>query len=717
MPTSGTHITVVQRLAADAKYRPFLGDPSSDLQQGTPDHPDAIKMRCACLGAVGPDIFYLMADYGSDVQDFENFLVKTLGTFECVGELIGKLTRYVKGELNVLSSGVTDELFRTFSILSALMTGGLEALVVNAGYNFWPAFEPARQQDRPREQWYWADYFHYIRTGRFAQAIVDEAYRSPVGNRPFLQAYAHGYLTHYVTDVIGHPYVNQVVMSPWRHYWQRHHLVENFIDAYVWDRWHLSNPPPVQPSTEEQPLDTVLTSPNPTIGVGAPYTFSRLNDWTNIGTMAFDDLQPKVDAICKKIEKNLLRLDIVEDLEPAGQPDSLVVDWSKMMTRAIAAAYPIGGRHPTNLSHGALPAGQGQRRPNGYPLPEDVIAAYSVFRFVIKMTTEDSLTEPEPPQISQDVQQTMDQFLQELKNDLGSTPAPTPNSSGQFSLSSLLDALAAFFSSVAKAAAAVWKAVVKLVKAAIKSGGSVVTDEIKYLLYLANKALYAMYRSFRDVLMLNAYSAPFTDQLAVQLGPLDTQTLWQSRGNLGEYPIEEIKVETLFSKSSYHPVQRPAARVEQPFVQFAAPFRPTLDANGNPVPARPDEFLDPPVKDELFAPSGPTPGPTNQGPLAAATVNNVPSFEQIERDFGGAVANSAKAIDLLVRPLAGQPLFLPDYNLDGDRGYAWPCWDVEADKRPGKPDAAGKFTPSKDPLEPWHNQTGVAEVRAVAVTE
>jgi hypothetical protein len=31
---------------------------------------------------------------------------------------------------------------------------------------------------------------------------------------------------------------------------------------------------------------------------------------------------------------------------------------------------------------------------------------------------------------------------------------------------------------------------------------------------------------------------------------------------------------------------------------------------------------------------------------------------------------------LLIQKLLKSDPTLPDYNLDGDRSYAWPCWDV-----------------------------------------
>ena len=46
------------------------------------------------------------------------------------------------------------------------------------------------------------------------------------------------------------------------------------------------------------------------------------------------------------------------------------------------------------------------------------------------------------------------------------------------------------------------------------------------------------------------------------------------------------------------------------------------------------------------------------------------------RNFGGALANSRKGIDLVQAGTFANKKNLPDYNLDGDRGYGWPCWDV-----------------------------------------
>jgi hypothetical protein len=48
--------------------------------------------------------------------------------------------------------------------------------------------------------------------------------------------------------------------------------------------------------------------------------------------------------------------------------------------------------------------------------------------------------------------------------------------------------------------------------------------------------------------------------------------------------------------------------------------------------------------------------------------------------FGGALANCIEAFKKVIAAMEAGPLddkFFPNYNLDGDRGYAWPCWDLK----------------------------------------
>lgn len=686
MPTAATHITVVQRVAtSDPRFAKLLGNPDPMLAE---TDPEALKMRFAQLGAVGPDIFYAMADYGGDLQDLENFLVKVAGTFQCVGELMGEVSDYIDGVLSNITQGVSDSIQQTSGLISATITEGLEALVVSAGLNLWPVFEPARQKDNDRTKWFWADYLHYIRSGQFATNLL--ALSKGDAN---LEAYANGYLTHYVTDVVGHPYVNQVVGAPWRLYWQRHHLVENFIDAYVWDRWHVVNAG--APGAHEPPLDSLVSTPN-VLGMGAPLTFARLNDHINIGgTSLGDPVDMLVADVCKKIHDGLFQLGVVEQINPAAPTDPSFDAWCQLMVDALHQTYTeAAAMRPQNLASSSLGI---TPRPDGFPTTDDVAAAYGVFRLLLRIATEEAITEPQPPNIVGDVSAAVSKIFSDVAADLGGIPPPPAiPSGGSFSLDALWDAIKSWAEWAGDVAAAVAKAAADFVADTVAAGTTLVSDAIKYALYLVNKALFALYRSFRDVLMLQAYCSPFTDQLNASMGPLALSTLWRSMGNPPGYPSEEIVAETVKFPSSYNPALFPTAPPERPPLGFAAPYMPGtagFTAAVIRVPTLPDDFLDAPLgKDDMFMRSGPQ-----------RRVKG-PSFAQTAKNFGGAIANSQRGIDLAAAGFPGKA-FLPDYNLDGDRAYAWPCWDVDG---PPTPTSFGT-----DPLHPTHNAGGIATVRAV----
>jgi hypothetical protein len=706
MPTAGTHITIVQRLARDPALQPLLGDPAADE-----DTPAGRRMRFANLGAVGPDIFYLMADYGADLQDFENFMVKVGGSFQCLGDLMEQVGTYVSGVESNITFGISDSLKASTDLLIGILKEGLLGLTVVEGVNFLAFFEAARQKDQPRTKWFWADYLHYIRTGKFARKLLDKSQ----GN-PNLRAYALGYLTHYVTDVVGHPYVNQVVEAPWRLYWQRHHLVENFVDAYVWDRWHTSNPPPTPPSTEEQPLDTVTSVPN-AMGTGAPFTFSRLHDLISIGVPGTlgDPVDAVVTAVCDKINQGLFELGIAEPTVPTLPEDADFQAWTVMMAEALREVY-LDDPHPQNLAGGLTPLGT--PRPDGFPTPEDIGSAYGMMRLFLKFTTESHIPEPTPPAVgggvSAAIQQLLDDMTQDLNNlaqALGSPlPPPLPSSHLSFSWQHLWAALKSAAAWLADVAAAVATTVFDFVKDLIIAAGTAVSEPIKFALYLLNKALFAMYRTVRDVLVVMAYAAPYTSELDSQLGPLKMSSLWRSMGDAppGRYPIEEIPAERVMIGTDYAPFVPPGmfgATVEQPPIELTAPYAPTttvINGHVHKVATLPDDFIEAPLgPDCMFLETGPLQPATTGGPQPLGTFAG-------QRNFGGAMANCRRAVELAQKSFPGGTL-LPDYNLDGDRGYAWPCWDVVPP--PASPESAG------DPLRPDHPaNAGTAQVNATKVT-
>jgi hypothetical protein len=342
---------------------------------------------------MGPDIFYAMLDYGGDIQKFEDVLIKVTGTFDCVGEISSEINNYINGTLNEITLDAWNSIQATFQFLIGILKDGILDLLIDK-HNFWSLFLPLRQVDDYRQNWYWADFLHYVKTGCFTKKLLDtcQTYSTDPRTTSFLKAYSLGYLTHYVADTVGHAYVNRIVESPWRNCWQRHHLVENFIDAYVWDHWH--NPETTgqtvqPPSTEEQALDTIISQaaaddPSRTIGSGAPLHYARLNDLCNIGSLGIDKtLDSAISSVCESIQKGLF--DIGASSVPTLQApdDPAFITWTNFMADAMWETYPPSPPspsglqdHPTKLSRNMVSSSLNPcHDPGGYPSADDVAGA------------------------------------------------------------------------------------------------------------------------------------------------------------------------------------------------------------------------------------------------------------------------------------------------------------------------------------------------------
>jgi hypothetical protein len=85
----------------------------------------------------------------------------------------------------------------------------------------------------------WSDMTHYRRTSVIPARLIfkargllssSDALTQEHGQQ--LLAFALGWVCHVGTDVIGHSFVNEQAGGPFRTHWQRHHLVENHIDAW-----------------------------------------------------------------------------------------------------------------------------------------------------------------------------------------------------------------------------------------------------------------------------------------------------------------------------------------------------------------------------------------------------------------------------------------------------------------------------------------------------
>ena len=714
MPGAGTHTTVIQHLAQEnPDFLALLGDPTVNASWAAYETVDALKSRYAVLGAMGPDIFYAMLDYGGDIQTFEDNLIKILGTFQCTSKLSAEINNYIDGTLNSITFGVWDAIQSTFSNLGGILKDGILDLVIDK-HNFWSVFLPLRQVDDYRQNWYWADYLHYVKTGCFTKKLLDmcQTYSTDPTTTGFLKAYSLGYLTHYVADTVGHAYVNRIVESPWRNCWQRHHLVENFIDAYVWDHWHDGGTEPQQPSADEQGLDLILTDPSNKM-TPAPLHFARLSDLCNIGHLGIDPtIDSAISTVCEQIQKGLFDIGVSSVPSLQSPDDPAFITWTNFMADAMWATYPPTEVHPLKLSSNVIPLplpGDCRESGGGYPTPDDVAGAYGLYRLVLSLATEDKMKAPVFPDIIGDIGAILDQLWKDINQNLGNIPPPPPvPSTGGFSLDGLWNSIKSYAQWLGQVAVAVLKTVGDLILAAIQIGGDLVTEPIKVALWLLNSALFAQYHTLRMTLVMTSYSVPLTEDLTGNVGPLDLQTLWKTTGGEGPmYPIEPILSQRDLTSDPSHP--------HSPYRPYFKPSdvapAPNVEMPATSPPAEllawmtPDDMLEKPVgKDVMLSANGLAP-PTTEPLVNPDGSLNTPleTFDGSQRYFGGIFANCEAALNVAVPYVSGTPLpegtLLPDYNLDSDRGYAWPCWDVDYSfPTPGP----GQGRPTDTPPFPWN---------------
>jgi hypothetical protein len=689
MPGAGTHTTIIQRLAklakdnSDLAVEKFLTDPGLNADWATYSSPDALQSRYAILGAMGPDIFYMMLDYGGAEQQLEDVALKIAGTFRCVGELSSRINNLVTSGLDTLTLGVWQDIQDVFANLKGILVDGVLDLLVDQ-HNFWYFFLPLRQVDDYQKNWYWADFLHYVKTGCFTQKLLENAAAQQAAvqdsdqdsaTAKCLSAYALGYLTHYVADTVGHAYVNRIVESPWRNMWQRHHLVENFIDAHVWAAWHDEGTDAARPADEKN-LDTLTSQASDPVRDGAAgLNYSRLNDLCNIGSPGVDPIiDNAVSEICDLIQQGLFDIKASSVHALQAPDDPVFTTWTEFIADTMWQTYALDPEHPSRMGR--------------FPTPDDIAGAYSAYRLVLSLATEDDVDKPVPPDILGDLSKILQQMWRDITKDLSSIPPPPSPASGQsFSLDALWDAIKAGLQWLGQVADAALKTVGDLIAGLIEAGAVAGADTIKAGLYLINSILYSIYHSLRMTLVMSAYSAPFTEDLASTWGPLGLRVLWNvpQEERSPRYPIEPVVSERDFTADQTHPF---------------SPYRPYFEPSGMaPVnvesPATifprqvlgwtsPEDMLDSsvPATHDMFSESGPAPATTVPLPDPdGSTLTGLETFDGSQRYFGSIMANCEAALTFAVPYLEGTPypedIMLPDYNLDSDRGYAWPCWDVD----------------------------------------
>ncbi len=415
----------------------------------------------AAVGAIGPDLFFFCQDYSSGPlaefpfqddllmlamrvaywvdndrdanyepllvllaevnQTFANivrFLLKLQAIWDDFkagwDATIGPIVSDITSALNDLTGGVIDAAGSALSeLVDALEQVAIEELATFADIFSWFSLKMRLGWDE--KAFVWSDMLHYRKTNQMVRNLLKEAERQFQENQDEtqfaqFQAFALGWICHVGTDVVCHSFVNEQCGGPFRTHWQRHHLIENHIDA-----WNYRQAGTVAGQRGTLPSDPIAGN----------------DDYTDVGVSALQfavALDPNHDNVHNSGQSGEYGWTQTPDgwARPSSLPDDSadqkdavdidgeMPDWlAEGIVRALIATYHDGGPEPQNLGGSAFQTGAAEvlaglesllnaagiqinepldqfvaqvapapdfEVPSGYPLPWEVQVSY---RFMI----------------------------------------------------------------------------------------------------------------------------------------------------------------------------------------------------------------------------------------------------------------------------------------------------------------------------------------------
>ena len=745
--------------AKQAVNRLRAGDISPDFpKMGFPTSADRAKQLGAVAykwrnylawGAIGPDIFYLLPDFRpsklfpnlpNDLMSIVNWVLREWDQLD--KQFIGPWDSYaapaVRGVgdiLNQMSGGVIREIGEALKELSKAYQDLILDLVAHL-WDWFGIFSSGVPDGLSENEFFWSDIFHYRKTYKFARALWINARTEQE------MAFALGWMTHCATDVTGHPFVNQKVGGPWRLHWQRHHLVENHMDAKVYDTQHNGVEPYGELDTSclhfflafRQRNDGDYATPDGAgVNDGPAYDYfagfpmyDGHNPLSGLDTSdsgagdnnraQFFDMDVGLDAaggsgfsddFCNFLIKTIR--DVHADPDPANTPP--LAPQILKCTDAQFHDDDSGRPSPLSLRN----------------------TAWILFEYV-KSTSSSGYSPPVPmpPPVFND--HSPPAFPQPSEDKArGDDPQNEPTT--------LLDVLFAIFGFLLWLGEfAVW--LITLPEAVV---ADLLTYPARELLYLiAVQPLYSLYLLTRQPLVMSGFLHPKHNEISaglVELGVSSSAPFADLVSALASAGAVWPQSPPTSEPSGRASATGPASEVDGAYPRAIIQDNPTLIAQavsyvasflGAPdIPfcfqkTQPSEFLRPwryPAANNAGEADGGEraashSGPWVQGQSAEVLMNMSPGDASTRKDFehaknpeecegfcekhfpagqhlGDPVDYSVYLIGALTNTAPGASI-PPDFNLDSDRGYAYHCWDWDRSSTLHHPQSCPAFSPKPD---------------------
>jgi hypothetical protein len=288
MPGHFTHIYTARRvsdylLTGHFPDWPGIGDKLKGRDPVTCGKAMRDWEKFTAIGAIGPDLFYFCQDWSNDIlgplsdklflafstyyfidaskdAGWEPLLIildKANSQLAALLRFLIKLQKiwqdFVDGwnatigpivaDIENLIDGLTGGVLSQFGVVLDELKEALKAIAEEELTTFKDIFgylDTCVQKGFGEKLFLWSDMSHYRRPSALCQAFfrqVDDlaAKGMKVESEQFL-AFTLGYITHLGTDTVAHSFVNEQCGGPYRNHPQRHHLIENHIDAFNYDQ-------------------------------------------------------------------------------------------------------------------------------------------------------------------------------------------------------------------------------------------------------------------------------------------------------------------------------------------------------------------------------------------------------------------------------------------------------------------------------------------------
>jgi hypothetical protein len=656
------------------------------------------------LGAIGPDIFFLLPDFKPPVGTMlfgaantirelytwwdDNFL----GPWQ---DQIGPIENNLSDEIDAATGGLAGQLSSILSRAFSFLLDSLQVMIVRQ-YDVFSFLGSGVPSGYDEQVFFWSDMLHYRKTYEFAVHLWKKA--NDEGNDRF-KAFALGWMSHVATDVAGHCFVNEKSGAPYRLHWQRHHLVENHMDGKVCDVEHGA-----------QPIYNMLSNAALHLWIAFSPDGSSHND--------FFQPQPGLPYSPGDKTPDILNRKVAWDVDssmPADLGNFIAEALKEVYNPAVTNSAGAKGQcadHPT-IWESIVPGSA------GYVKGDDVVNTYWWLYHYLKFTTTDfyKIRRPNPPDV------------------VNLTPFPSPPGSGESdpgpgpsddsAWHDFLEILLAIFAWIVYLAqVAAWPAVE--IVGLITSAGTYPVRELIYENF--ELPLYNAWLALHWYLAMSGFVYPMQQEINMGLNTLGIGVgdVWgtvqaalndldgaitappaptePSGSDLNhKFPIDVVTDPQGFVSNLIHQALNNICGANEAPSEFLRPWLwPAKDNEGDIVPselrltkASPYHSLQ-----DCTAIMGGLPGHAGarndyeaaqkEGETLTASANHLPNNQTL----GDAVDYTTYVVARLTRKNLN-PQDIANFNLDADRGYGYLCWDWLRSKNLTGGPAAFKNAPDK----------------------